>query len=305
MPALEDVKIVRYLRTLRGGSQPMLAEASDGIVYVVKFAINLQGPNLLLNESAGTELFRSCGLAVPAWKPLLVTDDFLDRTPDCWIQTPEGVLRPHAGLCFGSRFLGASGQKVFELLPGSSISRIRNGMSFWLAHLLDVCCEHADNRQAVFVENVTGWLEANFIDHGHLFGGPDGTKRPHFQASCYLDARVYPDVPHNFFEGFLQLPRTLDLDDLWRKVNALPEEWKSGSGLQGLERCFNRLATHNLLRNVLDTIVDAHKRKIALTRSKTLLQFEREPAVPQSRITLHPDWESGVDGRWQDRRVAS
>src|SRR5580700_5874154 len=103
MPVLEDVKMVRYLRSLRGGSQPFLAQASDGLFYVVKFAHNLQGPNLLFNESAGTELFRCCGLAVPEWRPLLVTSDFLDQNPGCWMRTAEEVLRPNAGLCFGSR----------------------------------------------------------------------------------------------------------------------------------------------------------------------------------------------------------
>src|SRR5580698_1050275 len=105
-------------RSLRGGSQPILAHATDGLVYVVKFANNLQGPNLLFNESAGYELYRACGLPVPDWTPLWVTDSFLDGNRDCWMQTPEGRLRPSSGLCFGSLFLGQKGDRLFEIVPG-------------------------------------------------------------------------------------------------------------------------------------------------------------------------------------------
>src|ERR1039457_415092 len=121
MPALERSfsRVTRYIRNFHGGSQPILAQASDGLQYVVKFNNNLQGPNVPFNESVGSELYRACGLAVPSWKPLLVSDTFLDQNPDCWMQTPEGRLRPASGLCFGSRFLGAEGTRLLEILPGS------------------------------------------------------------------------------------------------------------------------------------------------------------------------------------------
>jgi hypothetical protein len=111
------VLATRYIRNLRGGSQPILAQASDGLLYVVKFTNNIQGANLPFNESIGTELYRACKLRVPAWKPVLVTDSFLDQNPDCWMQTPKGRLRPDSGLCFGSRFLGGDGIRLLEVLP--------------------------------------------------------------------------------------------------------------------------------------------------------------------------------------------
>ncbi len=61
----DPVVVTQYVRNLRGGSQPILARASDGFLYVVKFANNLQGPNLLFNESAGSELYLACGLPIP------------------------------------------------------------------------------------------------------------------------------------------------------------------------------------------------------------------------------------------------
>jgi hypothetical protein len=304
MLALESLRIVRYLRTLRGGSQPVLVQAADGFFYVVKFTNNLQGPNLLFNESAGSELFRSFGLSVPAWKPLLLTSDFLDHNSDCWMRTQDGVLRPHEGLCFGSRLVGEESQKVFEILSGAAFTRVRDRTSFWLARLLDVCGEHADNRQAVFVENVTGWLEASFIDHGHLFGGPHGTTRPHPQASSYLDPRIYAEVSSNELETLLQLPRTLNLDELWRRVNAVPEEWKTESARQGLERCLNRLATESLLQNVLETVVETHKRETAMARARNPIGFESEYPVRPPAVPPKPDWGPVGSRRWKNCRAA-
>src|SRR5208337_4281241 len=152
MPVLENeiANLTEYIRNLRGGSQPILALASDGFLYVVKFLNNPQGPNVLFNEIAGSELYRACGLAVPEWRSLLLSDSFIDKNPESWMQTPEGRLRPTAGLCFGSRFMVGDGKRLIEFLPRSSFRRVRNRTSFWLAWLIDVCAEHTDNRQAIF-----------------------------------------------------------------------------------------------------------------------------------------------------------
>src|ERR1700679_3063217 len=125
--------VTQYVRSLRGGSQPILARASDGFQYVVKFANNLQGPNLLFNESAGSELYLACGLPVSEWTPLRIADSFLDSNPECRTQTPEGRLRPASGLCFGSLFLGQDDKRLLEILPASMFDLIRNQTSFGLA----------------------------------------------------------------------------------------------------------------------------------------------------------------------------
>jgi hypothetical protein len=83
----------QFVRKLRGSCQPILVRASDGLLYVAKFAKNLQGPNVLFNESAGTELYRAFGLSVPSWKQLVVTGKFVDRNPGCWMQTDDGARR--------------------------------------------------------------------------------------------------------------------------------------------------------------------------------------------------------------------
>jgi hypothetical protein len=251
--------VTRHIHNLRGGSAPILAQASDGLSYVVKFTNNLQGTNLLFNESAGSELYRACGLPVPSWKPLMLTDEFLEQNQACWMQTSEGRLRPEPGLCFGSRYLGGEETHLLEILPGNYFKRIRNRKSFWLAWLIDICAGHIDNRQALFVEDSTGWLDAFFVDHGHLFGGPEGEQQRHFQASRYLDARIYLRPTEKQLASFQKVVQNLNVDRLLRRINALPEEWKPASALENFAQCLDRLSTPDLLQSILNTIVEAQQ----------------------------------------------
>jgi hypothetical protein len=235
-------------------------EASDGLRYVVKFLNNQQGPNLLFNEGVGAELYRVCGLPVPLWKPLLLSESFLERNPQCWMKTAEGLLRPEPGLCFASQYLGKPGSRLLEILPGMSFKRILNHRDFWLAWLVDICAQHTDNRQAIFQEDAEGKLKAVFFDHGHFFGGPKGELRLNFQASRYLDPRVYQNIFSIHDLGLADGLGALDVDQLWHGCQTLPEEWKTASALDGFARCLHRLTDAKLLQNVLDTMVDAYQR---------------------------------------------
>jgi hypothetical protein len=253
---------------LCGGSQPILVEASDGLRYVVKFTNNLQGPNLLFNESMGAELYQSFGLPVPSWKPLLLSDSFLDQNPACWMRTPEGPRRPEAGLSFGSLYLGGDGPRLLEILPQLSYRRVRNHRNFWLAWLIDICAQHTDNRQAIFQEDSEGQFQAIFFDHGHLFGGPKGEQRLNFQASRYLDPHIYQDVFSMDQLGFQAGWGAPEADQLWQRSQALPEEWKTTTALDSFSQCLNRLSNATLLQNILDTMMDAQQRINGYERKK-------------------------------------
>jgi hypothetical protein len=277
-------KATYCIRKLRGGSQPVLVQADDGSIYVVKFFNNLQGPNLLFIESMGTELFGACGLRVPSWKLVRVTDAFIDRYPECWIQTSNGSIRPSAGLCFGSRFLGMAETRLFEILPGAAFQRIRNRASFWLSWLVDICAEHADNRQAIFVKGADSRLLAHFVDNGHLFGGPEGHRKVHFSASRYLDPRIYPNVSSMHLLSLTKTLGAIDADRLRLQIGALPEDWKTASAIQAFDRCMQRLSQPVLLEHLTDAIVDSVARRTKIERFA--LQRERNPqaAVLRSRI---------------------
>jgi len=256
---------------LRGGSNPVLLTASDDQQYVVKFLNNFQGPNLLFNEALGSALFRRVGLSSPEWLPVYVSEDFIDQNPDCWMQTDSGSVRPTAGWCFGSKFLGLKNVSTYEILSGRSFSRIMNRKDFLTAWVLDVLCEHADNRQAIFVEDDTRCLEACFIDNGHLFGGPLGTTSPSFLMSRYLDPRIYPDVSEE------------DADDIQRKIQSadlatfaidtaanLPDTWKTPTTNSRIERFSEGISNSVLLKNLISFILGSveqakkdHDRRLA------------------------------------------
>jgi len=252
----ENVILTKYIRILRGGSQPILAEASDGCVYVVKFANNLQGPNLTFNESVASELYRALELPVAPWKVLQVSDEFIERNPACWIQTSSGRLRPSAGWCFGSRFLGQVNFRLFEVLPYSSFKRVQNLKDFWLAWLVDICARHTDHRQAIFEEGADGHLRAVFVDHGHMFCGAGGNEQRHFRASAYLDSRVYPTLTASSQIRLREAVGRLNADVLWTVIDSLPDDWKTKSALQSFAKCLEMLSNTEIVRSVVDTMVD-------------------------------------------------
>ncbi len=257
MPALgkEPASVTHFIRNLQGSSHPFLAKASDGRLYVVKVMSNDSDANILFNESMGSELYRAFGLAVPSWKPLLVSDSFLDHHQNCWTVPREDRVRARSALSFGSRFLGGDGQSVFEILPGTRFKRVRNRRNFWLAWVIDICACHSDNRQAIFREQPDGTLEGFFIDHGHLFGGPKGEQRPHFMASRYLDKRIYQAVCSGEIFDFQRAAKSFNADRLWKRVEALPDEWKTASALSALAQCLDRLSCTKLLQNILELMV--------------------------------------------------
>jgi hypothetical protein len=143
------------------------------------------------------------------------------------MQTPEGCLRPESGLCFGSRFLGEDGKRLLEILPGSSFHPIHNHKIFWLSWMIDICAQHADTRQAIFQEDAEGLLNTFFVDHGHLFGGPKGKEKPPFEASRYLDWRIYQSISSPYLLNIQKIAQSLDVDRLWQRIRILPQAWKS------------------------------------------------------------------------------
>jgi hypothetical protein len=180
---------------------------------------------------------------------------------------------------------------LLEILPGTSFKRVRNHRNFWLAWLVDICAQHTDNRQAIFQEDAEGQFNAIFFDHGHFFGGPKGEQRLNFQASRYLDPRIYQDVFSMNHVGFKTGSAALDVDKLWQRGQTLPETWKTASALDGFAQCLHRLADATLLQNILDTMVDAHQRTNGYGRKQP--QSERYPAV----AVLRPGVQAARTGR--------
>lgn len=302
MNRVKCVEATAFVRKLRGGSQPVLLEASDGLQYVVKFQNNFQGSNLLFNEAIGTEIFRSAGLPAPEWRAVALTERFLSATPECWLEAEHGLVKPQAGIAFGSRYLETKENRVFEILAGGYFSRVRSRRNFWTAWVLDVLSENTDNRQALFIEGDNRWLDAYFIDHGHLLGGAMGKAAPFYRASRYIDARVYSQVSETDAISIEAAVRGVDPRALAAMVLRLPSAWKTASSLLRFGRLIERLGDTELVTNTTRFVLgmtdslQIEARRRTRERRQTHLRFRHE-----SGGVCAPVYSSGgvtVEGRF-------
>ena len=251
--------VSHFSRKLGGSSQSILAQASDGGSYVVKFPLSGNCSNILFNESVGTKLYMKFGLLCPPWKPLLLTDEFIDQHPDCWIENRSWKQRPLAGLCFGSRFIGDTGVRLREIVSNSWLARIYQPFNFWRAWFLDVCAEHFDPRQTLFQKGEDGLVYPWFIDHGYMFGGPENAKCFNVSAPRYLDPRVYGTLPLRRLKDFAEALGELDPDFFLDLLEDIPDQWKTERALTGFYRFIRRISDVQLRRRIVDEIVEAYR----------------------------------------------
>ncbi len=275
------ISLSKYVRSLRGISRPFLAEGSDGHLYVVKAENGECTSNLLFNEAAGSVLYKALGLNCPAWKPLLVTESFVAEAVEADRERfGERTLRP--GLAFGSEFLGESGRQILEILPGKELVHIRNRESLWRSWLVDICAMHSDNRQVVFIREDEDRLIATFIDHGHMFSGPEGNQAPHFVACRYLDSRIYPDVSIESMNVLVSGIASMKIEAIWSDMASMPEDWKSPSGMSAFVDCLNRLQDAKLLQGMVDMAMHAVEGD---KRQDRIEHLTRDPSAAE---ILHP-----------------
>ena len=259
------VLVTRFIRKLNGSSEPILAEASDGHLYVVKFTNNVLGPNTSFNDAMGTELYKACGLPVPGWRPLYVCDTFVDQNPACWLGGKDGLLgheRPRIGLAFGSRFLGGDGINLLDITAGINYRRIRNRMQLWTSWLVDACALHADGRQFVFRERADGLFDVVFIDHGNMFGGPFGGITPRPTFSRIWNPTIYPDLTEKDREKIVSRLKSFNPEKLWQRMTKLPEQWLSQMELNRFETAMDNLSSVKLVEDTLDLLTKAQQRWI-------------------------------------------
>jgi hypothetical protein len=256
----DAVHATRFLRRVRGGSQSSLFEASDGACYVVKFLQNPQGERVCFNEALGALLAEQLCLPFQPSKAIFVSEQLCSQ--DFLRYEGEGVPPIKPGLHFAS--LVPEGCDVFENLPRSWSSKIRNRQDFLSVLLFDIWATHVDNRQALFIMNADLSITASFFDNGHLFGGPRAeVDRPH-QICGFLDVEVYEglDISASSMAVFEKIV-SLSKADLNRILAEIPEDWMhSGVGRvidkllerrSKVEQIIGRMrGRHNLFYSVVD-----------------------------------------------------
>ena len=236
------IQAVRFLRSLRGGGQSALIQADDGFDYILKWHNNLQGKQVTSNEVIGTELYTKLGLSVPEWRGVWVSDQFIDNNCDLWFETESGRVRPTPGLQFASRRVGQAESSVFEVLPGAWYSRVKNRDEFWGALAIDVWAEHIDARQALFLQEPgTELLSAIFIDHGHMFGGPNGAQTVRVRPCLHPNLQAYlADSLTDRLQPWIDRIEKLETADAQQIYNALPAEWRSNEAKRTISVLFER-----------------------------------------------------------------
>jgi len=152
-----------------------------------------------------------------------------------------GWRKPTAGWCFGSKVLTVDPGCLYDFLPPRDYAHIANRWDFWTAWVLDVLCGHTDHRQALFMKLRSGLFQAFFIDHGHLFGGPDGLLRDshslepfQYLRPRYLDPEIYAQPAQRDVDNIVKTIQHLDVAKLAHVVRSLPKEWKKASSAESV-----------------------------------------------------------------------
>jgi hypothetical protein len=235
----------RFIRKMRGGSQSLLMQCTDGQYVIVKMFGNPQGPNVLANEFIGTAVSSAAGLPVTQGRPVYLSNEFIDQNPALWFETENGPRRPEAGLHFGSSFIGESNgiYRPTDYISRSRVSSIQNRAAFLGMYIMDVWANHQDSRQAILLANPEREFEVCFIDHGHMFAGPhwEFSHRPglayHLERSIYSNL-WHPDQVAEWISHF----DTVLPDALSHAISLLPAEWYKGEINRLCEVLMDRLA---------------------------------------------------------------
>lgn len=243
----------KYIRKMKGGSQSAFVRANDGKHYVVKMHDNPAGSNLLANEWMGSLVARAVGLPVAEPKSIFFSESFIVYHADLWFELPSGVRRPNKGVHFGSLLVGqtAGADRPTEYISRSRIDMITNRETFLGMYLLDVWANHQDNRQAIFRRGADDTQEVCFIDHGHMFGGPEWNFRDNLNSALHLEPEVYTNLWQDekvalWISRFQSvIPEVLNT-----VADSLMQEWYKGDLTQLVRKLNDRLANlPELVRN--------------------------------------------------------
>jgi len=224
------------IRKINNGSNTVLVRASDGLLYVIKMMDGLKGPNVLANEALGNELAKYLGLAVPDWRPIELSEAFIEKYLLLhWTGSESWLDRPGPGLYFGSLAVGQDDlESVLDELPENWLNRIGNRKDFVGMLLLDLWANQIGTRSAILVNSSDqSKVTAVFIDNSRMFGGFWGIEEQRRGIALYHDRRVYADLDFNrIFNWWLQKAIAMDEKMLLQVARAVPRQWHDSGYLQ-------------------------------------------------------------------------
>jgi HipA-like kinase len=219
---------VQHVRRMRGGAQAHLMRARDGHFYVVKFQNNPQHLRVLANEFLATRLAERVGLPVPVADIVDVDPWLIENTPALRIEISSSSTLCAAGLQFGARYVCDPGEGVvFDYLPESMMSRIKNSAAFAGMLVVDKWLGNANGRQAVFwKKGPERKYTVTFIDQGYCFNAGEWNFPDSALRGVYARNSVYEHVAGwESFEPWLRRVENFDPETIRDIAGEIPPEW--------------------------------------------------------------------------------
>lgn len=219
---------VQHVRRMRGGAQSHLMRASDGNLYVVKFKNNPQHLRVLANEMLATKLAERVGLPVPPTEVVDVSSWLIEHSPELNIQLAGRTLACEPGLQFGSRYVISPLEgRIFDVLPETLISNVRNLGSFAGMLALDKWTCNANGRQATFWKKSRDRkYTVSFIDQGYCFNAGEWSFPDSPLRGVYARNWVYAGITGwESFEPWLTAIEEMDESAIAECATCIPPEW--------------------------------------------------------------------------------
>jgi len=212
----------RIVRVLGNAQNRLLVSASDSRLYVLRLYEDHTKNRSLLRKSLGTELAACLGLPVARWRPIHVSNDFIDAFSHIWTRG-----RPSAGTYFGSEMIGQNtGELVSEFLPTTWFDRLENRSAFIGALMLDIWTSNPRSRRVVFLRKAnSARFQAVFVGFREMFS-TQVDYSPNAMAGRYCRRGVYEGLWNEsaFFHWQREIV-SLRQDRLWTLLFQLPKEW--------------------------------------------------------------------------------
>ena len=232
MPQLVEVQTA--VRQMRGKSEAVLVECTNGSHYVLKFRIPRR---FLVNELLAAFLLKYLGVATPEWALVQVPEHILqNRSGKTAIIRQESCMQARL-LGFGSKFPGNPGERVvYDFLPRVLLSKqVENLTDFYGRLLFNLWTGCQEMGHAIYFRGRTsGPFCAQMIDNKNILGGLSWKlpNIPLIVANCSARSIYEARPATKVLEWWAERILTVNEGTLEQAVRQVPMDWLDGDEQQ-------------------------------------------------------------------------
>lgn len=236
VPVYQQKPVVKQAKTYlgrmhSGRSKPLLFEADDDILWVVKYKNNPQGLRMLVNEWVASNLTQLLGLPNPGCSLIMLNEKLLEIAN---IFIPGTATKVQAGLSFGSRYISNADNNPTRYQMG----RLDNADMIPGIIVMDTWIDNPDrddrggNFSNVIVSpsSVRSRYTLHLIDLGKVgsskWTANELTKRINtfnLRGCNRLFAQLIPG--RLAFQPFLDVLESVSAEEIESVVSTVPDEW--------------------------------------------------------------------------------